>query len=230
VIILSVHTSSPHLGLAVARDGEIIAEHQFLSSREHLENIAPGVQAVLAESHLSLNTVDGLGVAVGPGSFSGIRVGLSFVKGVMLALGKPAAAVSSLEVLAKQALRDGETGTAVIDARRGEIYVATYRCSGEGLTLLGPPRLIPAADFSAYAEGFSSRLVLAGDPVVEALAEACPVAQRSMTLVPSAGVCARIAWERLVQGRGDAVHTLAPLYIRRSDAEEKRGPATGGSS
>ena len=78
-----------------------------------------------------MGAIDGFGVAIGPGSFSGTRVGLATIKGMALALGKPVAGISSLDILAWQALKDGEWGAPVIDARRGEIYTAFYRKSEE---------------------------------------------------------------------------------------------------
>ena len=221
MIILAVHSSSPRLGIAVVRDGEILVEEILPSGREHLENIALAVQRVVAQSDLRLNGLDGLGVVVGPGSFSGIRVGMSFVKGVALALKKPVAGISSLEILARQALIDGECGAAVIDARRGQVYVSVYRRLNEQLIALDEPRLILADEFPVYAQEFSRPLLLCGEPVIESLDGSCTVGARVVTF-PSPGVCAQIAWERFKKGSAESLHSLSPLYIRRSDAEEKR--------
>ncbi len=222
MIILAIHSSSPRLGIAVARDGEILAEEILPPGREHLENIALAVQRVIAQSDMRLNALDGLGVVVGPGSFSGIRVGMSFVKGLALALKKPVAGISSLEILARQVLEDGECGAAVIDARRGQVYVSVYRRLDGRLIALDEPSLILANEFYLYAQEFSHPLVLCGEPVVESLDETRTVGTRVVTSPPSPGVCAQIAWERLKTGTSENLHQLSPVYIRRSDAEEKR--------
>jgi len=171
---------------------------------------------------MTLTAVDGLSVATGPGSFSGIRIGMAIVKGIALALGKPVVGVSSLEVFAWQALKPGETGTAVIDARRNEVYVATYQRTPDTLVSLDEPSLIPVDTFGDYARRFVQHLVLAGDEVVDGLAAASPRAARSVPLVPSPAACAQRARERFAKGAVLSVHALLPQYIRRSDAEEKR--------
>jgi tRNA threonylcarbamoyladenosine biosynthesis protein TsaB len=222
VIVLAVHSSSPHLGVALTRDEEVLVEQTLAPGREHLEHIATLIADVMKHAGLTLNAVDGLSVAIGPGSFSGIRIGMASVKGIALALGKPVVGVSSLEVFAWQALKAGETGTALIDARRGEVYVATYQRTTDTLASLDEPSLIHAEKFGDYARRFTQPLVLAGDPVVDGLAAATASVLRSMPLVPSPAACAQRAAERFAHGAVPSVHALLPLYIRRSDAEEKR--------
>ena len=222
VIILAVHSSSPHLGVALTRDEEILVEQILPPGREHLENIANLIADVMKRGHLPLGAVDGLSVAIGPGSFSGIRIGMAAAKGIALALGKPVVGVSSLEVFAWQALKAGETGTAVIDARREEVYVATYQRSPGTLISLDHPSLIRAERFGAYARRFPQPLVLAGDPVVDRLAATSAPIARSMPLVPSPAACAARAGAHFAKAAGKSIHALLPMYIRRSDAEEKR--------
>jgi tRNA threonylcarbamoyladenosine biosynthesis protein TsaB len=224
VIVAAVHSSSPRLAFAVVQDGRVLIEETLPAGKEHLENIAPFFCRVMASLDMQPRTLDGLGVAVGPGSFSGIRVGMSFVKGLALALGTPLVGISSLELLARQALSDGECGAAVIDARRGQVYACAYRRVHDRLTALDDPRLILGTEFPAYAQGFGHPMVLCGDPVVEGLGALSVTASRVAVAYPSVGTCAYMAWERLRDGIPDGLHALTPLYIRRSDAEEnKRG-------
>jgi tRNA threonylcarbamoyladenosine biosynthesis protein TsaB len=222
LIILAVHSSSPHLGVALTRDAEVLIEQTLPPGREHLENIANLIGDALRRGDMTLNAVDGLSVAIGPGSFSGIRIGMAAVKGIALAQGKPVVGISSLEVFAWQALKAGETGTTVIDARRSEVYVATFERTSDTLVSLDEPSLIRAEDFGDYARRFTQSLVLAGDEVVDDLADASAHVARSMPLVPSPAACAQRARERFAGGEVLSVHALLPLYIRRSDAEERR--------
>lgn len=222
VIILSVHSSSPHLGVAVVRDSLVLAERILPPGREHLENIAMLIGDVLRQSRMTLKAIEGLGVAIGPGSFSGIRIGMATVKGIALAQGTPVVGVSSLEILAQQALREGETGTAVIDARRSEIYVATYKKTDDALAPLDEPSLIPESEFDDYARTFTDSPVLVGDPVVDRLAAVSSCVVRVALVVPSPAACAQRARDHLTNRPSLPVHALLPLYIRRSDAEEKR--------
>lgn len=225
MIVAAIHSSTARLGIAVVRDRDVLAEEILPPGKEHLENIAPAFGRVMAQLEMQPKNLDGLGVAVGPGSFSGIRVGMSFVKGLSLALGTPVAGVSSLEILARQILAEGESGAAVIDARRGQVYVATYRRSGNRLTALDQPQLIRVSEFPDYARRDGERVVLCGDPVVESLGESCPNAVRVVVASPSAVTCAHIAWERFRNRAADGLHALSPLYIRRSDAEENKRAA-----
>jgi tRNA threonylcarbamoyladenosine biosynthesis protein TsaB len=220
VIVAAVHSSTPRLGIAVVQDSVILIEETLPPGKEHLENIAPAFDRVMTQLGMHPRNLDGVGVAVGPGSFSGIRVGMSFVKGLALALGTPVAGVSSLEILARQTLADGESGAAVIDARRGQVYTAIFRRTRDRLTALDNPQLILATEFPEYAQQSGKELVLCGDPVVESIGESCGNAVRVVVAPPSVGTCAHIAWERFRNGAADGLHTLSPLYIRRSDAEE----------
>ena len=204
------------------RDGQVLVEEILPPGREHLENIAPAFDRVMSSLDAEPRSLDGFGVAVGPGSFSGIRVGMSFVKGLALALGKPLAGISSLEILASQVLLDGERGVAIIDARRNEVYACAYQRQGNRLVPIHAPQLIRAAEFPQYARGIGQPLVLCGDSVVESLADSSSNAARVVTLEASPAMCAQIAWERLNDGNADGLHALTPLYIRRSDAEEKK--------
>jgi tRNA threonylcarbamoyladenosine biosynthesis protein TsaB len=210
------------LSVAVTDDRVVLREIILPPARKHLENLAPLIRDLSAELHLSLSAIDGLGVALGPGSFSGTRVGLATIKGMALALAKPVAGISSLDILAWQALKDGQWGASVIDARRGEIYTAFYFKTGENVKLVSGPMLIKAEEFSQHAEKVSGELLLCGDPVLDHMVESIPNLVRSPVASPSAAACALLAYERIRRGNVDDLHLLTPLYIRRSDAEEKK--------
>ena len=136
MVILAVHSTSASLSVAITENRVVLREVILPPDRKHLENLAPLIRDLTAELHLSVLDFDGFGVAMGPGTFSGTRVGLATIKGMALALAKPVAGISSLDILAWQALKDGEWGASVIDARRGEIYTAFYRKSGEKVMLV----------------------------------------------------------------------------------------------
>jgi tRNA threonylcarbamoyladenosine biosynthesis protein TsaB len=138
------------LSVAITENRVVLREVILPPDRKHLENLAPLIRDLTAELHVSVLGIDGFGVALGPGSFSGTRVGLATIKGMALALAKPVAGISSLDILAWQALKDGEWGAPVIDARRGEIYTAFYRKSGEEVMLVAGPMLIKAEEFSQH--------------------------------------------------------------------------------
>jgi len=222
VIVLAVHTTTPCLSVAVVEDGRLLAERTLPPGREHLENLVPLIKTVIAELRLTLKQIDGLAVAVGPGSFSGIRVGMSVVKGIALALCKPAVGISSLEILASGRLHIGEIGVAVIDARRGESYAALYEKRDNGLILLEGPMLTKTENLlKTVGERPGKLAVCTGQEMLD-LHGPEDTDVRRVGLTGSAAICALLAEQRLRGGDAGSVHMLAPLYVRRSDAEQKK--------
>jgi tRNA threonylcarbamoyladenosine biosynthesis protein TsaB len=220
--VLAAHTTTPTLSVAFTEGGRVLGERTLPPGREHLENLAPMIRELAARLRISLEALDGFGVAIGPGSFSGIRIGLAAMKGMALALEKPVVGISSLAVLATQGLSDGDAGASVIDARRGEMYVAAYKKLENRLIELCSPELIPLAQLGRYCEALPKGLILCGGAIVDGLEAEIPNVARTVLATPSAAVCAMMAAQRLGSGDVDELHALSPLYIRRSDAEEKR--------
>jgi tRNA threonylcarbamoyladenosine biosynthesis protein TsaB len=225
VIVLAVHSSTPSLGVAVTQNGRVLGETILVSNHEHLEKLATVIRELMAHLGLNLREIDGFGVAIGPGSFSGIRVGLATVKGLALALGKPVAGISSLEILAWAALESGESGLPVIDARRGQVYSACYEKDGMNLGLVEGPLLLTVDQFFVRA-----RLLLNSIPICEDIDSSMPTQfsnlRNRQVNVSRPVACALIAENRFKLGVPDNLHLLAPLYVRRSDAEEKRSSYT----
>ncbi len=210
----------------MVRNGRVEYERSLPPDRKHVENVAGLIEDVLKGAHCDLSHLDAFAVSTGPGSFSGIRVGLAVAKGMALALRKPLIGVSCLEALAWESLADGESGVPIIDARRGEVYTALYRKSGTGAALVEGPFLMGVQELEGFTRRLSGSLVLSGDPLDDGLAASRPNTVRSTVETVSAAVCALIAYSRLERGETDDVHGLTPLYIRRSDAEEKKRNVT----
>lgn len=227
MIILAVHSTSAQLGVAVTSGDSVLAESVLPPGREHLENLALMINDVTARARVGLKNVDGFGVAIGPGSFSGIRIGLATVKGMALALKKPVAGISSLEILAWEPLHEGESGASLIDARRREIYVGMYKKSAGSLTQLNIPRLVSWENLNGLMEELPDPVVLCGDSAIEPAMQAVKRVVRRVIVTPSAAACAILARRRLSQGKQPDLHSIAPIYIRRSDAEEKRSAGQG---
>jgi tRNA threonylcarbamoyladenosine biosynthesis protein TsaB len=222
VIVLAVHTTTPRLSAAIVRDGRILREKILPPGREHLENLALVVQDIVNQAKMKLEDMDGFGVAIGPGSFSGIRVGLATVKGMALALGKPAVGISSLETLAWSGLAEGEAAASVIDARRREIFVGLYRKRERRVLPIEGPFLIKVEQFDSILNRFNhDGLAICTERVIEGLAVNNADVFETRIVIPSAGACALLAEESLRTGDSVDVHSIAPLYIRRPDAEEK---------
>jgi len=218
-LILAVHSTTPVLGVACVEDNCLLGAAVLPPGRQHLENLAAAITDLASRLHIAIAQVDGFGVAIGPGSFSGIRIGLATVKGMALALNKPVAGISCLDVLAWQGLREGEIGAAVIDARRGELYCAVNTRASNRLKLLNGPKLIRRDELPDLMRRKACNVLISADQ--EQLHEYQGTwDMRSAS--PSPAACAELAFERLNRGDSDELHSLTPLFIRRSDAEEKK--------
>lgn len=218
MILLAVDTALDACAAAVAfhRDGavEVVAETEVIG-RGHAECLMRVVDAALDRARLAHADLDGYAVSVGPGSFTGIRVGVAAVRGFALASGKPAVAVSSLEALAAEAraLAPGRAVVATLDARKDEVYAQGFAADGAPL---GAPFVAPAAraaalavDRAAVVIGSGAPLLASADPRVEVLAA---------TPFPAIDTLARLALPRLAvatPGRD----LPSPLYVRAPDAK-----------
>lgn len=222
--ILAVHSTTPHLAVAVTEKDRVVGEKVLPAGREHLENLAPTIDDLTQALGIRLEQLDAFAVARGPGSFSGIRVGLATVKGMALALGKPVMGITSLEILAWQGLGKGDPVISVIDARRKDIYVALYDKGRTYPHLLKGPSLISREKFKSFVENAGKKVVLSGDSRVQDLAAVSPLLLMHTVSAPSAAGCGILGWRRFTAGQSDEIHSLAPLYLRRSDAEEKKKP------
>jgi tRNA threonylcarbamoyladenosine biosynthesis protein TsaB len=205
VITLGLDTCLNACSVAVLDDGEVRAHASEVMARGHQERLAPMVERVMAQAGLAFDRLDRIGVTVGPGSFTGLRVGVAFAKGLGAALAVPAVGVGSLEALAAEA--DGLV-FAAIDARRDQLYLQGFEA---GRPLMAPdvlPVETAAARLAELAGGRPLTLVGSGAPL---LADVAPGARR---LAPEGADARHVA--RLAAGK--PATPLRPLYLRAPDA------------
>jgi tRNA threonylcarbamoyladenosine biosynthesis protein TsaB len=212
----------------VARDDVVLAEAAEADSRAPLALLPWLVERALDEAGLTIQAVEGVAVSIGPGSFTGLRIGLGLAKGIAFAGGLPVVAVSTLEALARVADgRPGQTVCAALDARKGEVYAAVFRVGVAGaLVRLGPDCVLPPARVAGELPGGA---VLVGD-AVEAYPEAWPVTVERRPFAthhPRGGIVARMGARRLAGGEAADLGTLEPVYVRPPEAELARLRAAG---
>lgn len=206
----------------MARDGAILAEGVQRETRSHTASLPMLVERVLAEAGLALEEVEGVAVSIGPGSFTGLRVGLALAKGIAFAGGLPLVGVPTLEALAWGVEAEpGMTICAALDARKREVYAALFAAEAAG-----PRRLTP--DLALAPEVLAARLprpcTLVGDAgevyggQLGAHAHLLPFA----THHPRGGMIARLGGRRFAAGEADNLGTLEPVYVRVPDAELPR--------
>ncbi len=213
--LLAFDTATSQCSAAVWADGAVAARETEPMRRGHAEALMPMIQRVLAAAESRYADLDAVAATVGPGAFTGLRVGLATARGLVLAAGIPGIGITSLEAVAANDPTDGPRLVA-LDARRRDLYVQAFAADGTPLT--DAAACLPA-DLPAHVAGLDGPWTVAGDAAETAAgALGAPVADTPG--VPDAGVVAALAAHRDPAG-----HPLEPLYLRPPDATP---PADGG--
>jgi tRNA threonylcarbamoyladenosine biosynthesis protein TsaB len=214
--ILALDTTTEFGSIALVEGGEVAAE-VFLHERDGFGKVLFGhLEALLARSGWTLERIDCFAASAGPGSFTGVRIGLAAVKGLAEALGRPVVAVSNLQALASFGI--APLRAALLDARRGQIYGAVYDAA---LALMTPEVVTPLQNWlAALPEGELEFISTDFAPFRGALAgtrfENAAVREAPRAL---AGAVGRIAAARFAAGEAQDPAAIDANYVRRSDAE-----------
>jgi len=226
-LLLAFETATRAVSVALLRGGDLVAEELAPGDRTTAETLLPALDALLARAGLTLAAVDAFAVSVGPGSFTGLRVGIATVKGLAFGSGRRVAPVPTLAALARTATEPRDVVVAMLDARRGEVYAAAYALAA-GAAL--PREIVPAGVYTgeALARRLPPDCVLVGDGVGVCgdwlrarLGEGValqPVPERE----PRARHIGALGAAMLAVGGGVAAADLVPRYLRRAEAEVKR--------
>ena len=225
MIVLGIETSTMTEGVAVVSDKGVLAEHQCDVGSTHAERLMENIVHTLEAAGHGLHDVDGIAVSIGPGSFTGLRIGLSTVKGLSLARNIPVAAVPTLDGLAFHLPFCTCTVCPILDAKRHEVYTALYRTDDGRPERTTDVRAIPPA---SLIDEIDEPTVFLGDGVSvyrdlieEQLGVKAYFAPDHMNL-PSGSAIAVLGHHILAEGKRVDIRNVEPLYIRRSDAEIKR--------
>jgi tRNA threonylcarbamoyladenosine biosynthesis protein TsaB len=236
MLLLALDTSGKNGSVALARvptgESEIdVLEVVTLAGGAFSAELVPETAALLERQGYGRRDLGAFAVVSGPGSFTGLRVGLAAVKALAEALQKPIVAISLLEAIACSGAARG-TVLAVLDAGRGEVYAGDYEldCEQRGQVLMHSERLLSREGFIAAVDIVRNGAENMGKTVVTAdaaLAEIFRTAGIEVRLIehPNAGVIARLGWMRLERGKTVGSEQLDANYIRRSDAEIFSKPA-----
>ncbi len=227
MLILAVDTTTRFGSVALLEEGEPRVEINYTSPSSHSRHLFQAVDEAFRLSGRKLEEVEGLAVAAGPGSFTGIRIGLSLVKALGMASGKPVAPVSSLQAMARKMIFPGAGLLApMIDARKGEIFAALFYVEGEN----NLKEILPEGAY--LPEDFLSRIP--ADGMVDFLGTGCDLYRQ--LIIRKMGVRARfsarsyylaaevgkIGYEMIKSGGGRKASVLEPIYYRKSQAEERK--------
>jgi tRNA threonylcarbamoyladenosine biosynthesis protein TsaB len=216
--VLAVETSSLAGGVALLDGERLVAEYLLDVSVTHSERLMSAVERVLADARWTPRDLAGLAVAVGPGSFTGLRIAVSTVKGLALALGVPIAAVPTLDAMAAALPWAALPVCPVLDARKNEVYACRYRWDGAAMRREWDYLALPPEALAARLE---EPVLVVGDgaaAIRSSHARLVPPPRR----LPSPACVGVLGLERLRRGETVAAAALAPLYLRPSEAELKR--------
>lgn len=205
MIVLGLDTCLNACSVAVCEGARVLAWRSETMARGHQERLAPMAQAVMADAGLAFDRLERIGATVGPGSFTGLRVGVAFAKGLASALAVPAVGIGTLEALAAEA---SGVVAAAIDARRDQIYLQVFE---NGAPLMAPDVLslgTAAARLAELTQGRALTLVGSGAPLLADVAPGC------VSLTPQGCDARQVA--QMAAARPAA--PIRPLYLRAPDA------------
>jgi len=214
VRVLAVDTTTERGSVAVTEDDAVSGEVRIASPEGHSRRLLPAVDFLIQSLGLRPGDIDAFAVTTGPGSFTGLRVGLSTVQGLALGTGRPCLGLSALDVLAARIAGTAPTLVALMDAHRGEVYGAVYDEEGRPLgpaTVERPEALIARTpEVAAFVGDGAQR----HRELILSLRPRAVFPMRSLFLASTLG---RLAAPRLKRGEGIAPAELRPLYLREPD-------------
>ena len=227
--ILMIDASGPACGVAVMKDGQIVCELQLTSGKTHSQRVMPMVDQALSMCEMTVADIDLFGAVAGPGSFTGVRIGVSSVKALAHAAGKPCIGVDALEALAANVTSFDGVICPILDARAQQVYGAMFR-AGDMPERLMEDEAMKLVDFLELVDKTGEDALFLGDgaaafcgKIVERLGSRAHFAAPQHTNLRAGSACAlagRLA-ETDESAVVDYVHLL-PLYLRAPQAERER--------
>lgn len=219
--ILALETVAAAGSVALLDDDRVVEELELVTARRSAQTLAPGIAALLERAGWRPADVELVAVASGPGSFTGLRIGITTAKAFAYAMNCQVIGVNSLLAIAARAPRDLSAVSATIDAQRGELFVADFTRQPDGqLTGIDTTRIVAAEKWLA---SLPTGAVISGPGLANHLAALPPgtmVVDRALW-APTAAIVGQLGRELVLAGQGVSPFELVPQYFRRTAAEEK---------
>ena len=230
---LSIDTSTRYAGAGLSEEGRLLAEYSWVSRQNHSVELLPAIDHLLKTNGATPKDLTCVFVAIGPGGFSALRVGLSTAKGLAMSLGIPLVALNTLEIEADPFSGLGMPVCAVLDAGRNEVAAAVYTeedgvlKTARDAWIAAPEELCSSIEGAVLFCGEGSSLLetaLAETALAERLGDGVVLAEHTPpTRRP--GTLSRMGYERLLKGEQADVSTLEPFYLRKPSISTPRRPA-----
>ncbi len=218
-MLLAVDTSTAQVGLAIYDGAQVLGEMIWRSKQHHTVELAPAVAELLRRSGISMQEMRALGVAIGPGSFTSLRVGLSLVKGLVLACDLPLVGIPTLDVYAAAQPASKLPLLAAIQAGRGKLAVGWYKSTKHGWKAQGMARVVTS---ESLVYEIKSPTLVCGE-FTEEERQRLAKDEANVKLVSPAGsvrrpsILAELAWARWQKGEVDEPASLAPIYLHTTE-------------
>jgi len=213
-MLLSVDTSTAQSGLALYDGAQVLAELLWHSRAHHTQELAPALAGLLERTGAKMDEVKAIGVAIGPGSFTSLRVGLAFAKGLALARKLPLVGIPTLDVVAAAQPIAKIQLAVVLQAGRGRLALVRYHWTSDGWQSKGEPAV---TSVDALLESIQTPVIVCGELTAD---ERQRIRKNKNALLASPAACARrpgmlaeLAWRRWQAGRTDNAASLAPIYL-----------------
>ena len=220
--ILAIDTATTSCSVAIINAGTLCAEITMRKAQTHSKHLMTAIDSTLEMANFSVNELDGFAVTIGPGSFTGLRIGISTIKGLALAVGKPVVGISTLETLAWQCADHAYLICPLLDARKAEVYAAAYRYRENRLIMqtdacvAKPEEFVRRIKESCIFVGSGARLYRR--EIESLLGDSAHFVPQGQNIIRASSV-AFLSQSRFRANDTDGIADLSPYYIRKSDAE-----------
>ena len=225
MMILSVDTSSNKFSCALLDKGMLVDEFESDSPNRHSSDLIPEIDRLLSKNSCDIKRIGALSVGLGPGSFTGLRVGITTMRALALGLKKPIIGVASIDSLAYNLLGHEGNICAIIDAKQKKVYARMYDCKGKKIRPRNRYLLIKPHELIAMIK---KPTMFTGDAIAlyrEDIEKAAKVPVRfapEPTWYPKAEIIGRLGWQRLKLGKKDNVFNLSPIYVYPKECQVRK--------
>jgi tRNA threonylcarbamoyladenosine biosynthesis protein TsaB len=225
--ILALDSSAMVAAVAVMEDEKLLGEYMLNHKKTHSQTLMPMVKQILGDLEMAPEDIDVFAASTGPGSFTGLRIGVTSIKAMAYALNKPVVSVPTLDAIAYNIPMSSYTVCPMMDARNSQVYTALYDWKEDSLERITEYMGIPVAQLVKIIKEAGKKVVFVGDAVQlhegflkNELGDDCGFAPGSLRLQRASSV-AHIAYLKAVKGELENSFDMVPFYLRKSQAERE---------
>lgn len=224
--LLAIDTSTDYLSVALMKNGKIAGRFHKKKAMAHSTLAVPVIDKVLRRARLKAGGIDCFAVSIGPGSFTGLRIGVSVVKGLAFSLNKPVVTIATLDVIACNVADYSGVICPVLDARKNKVYAALYRSDGKNVRRISEYLLLPIKELHEKIKKYDKTIFLgdAADLIKKSFEHSYSSRSQDQTLLhkvwhPKAEVVARLGWEEFRKKKFVRAEDIEPMYLYSKECD-----------